>query len=80
MKKYYPESIGSYIPRSFVIDFRQDQGQVEDSLLQFFAYYFKKDPMKKPRSKSINVKNYFVDINISQKTLNKLMERSQYQL
>jgi hypothetical protein len=23
MKKYYPESIGNYIPKSFIIDFKQ---------------------------------------------------------
>jgi len=24
MRKCYPESIGNYIPKSFIIDFRQD--------------------------------------------------------
>ena len=40
------------------------------------AYYFKKDKNKKPRAKNIVIKNYFAEIHISQKTLNKMIEKS----
>jgi hypothetical protein len=33
MRKYHPHSIGAYIPKSFIIDFRQEEHQVEESLL-----------------------------------------------
>ena len=29
MKRTYPDSIGTYIPRSFAVDFRQDKSQIE---------------------------------------------------
>lgn len=40
------------------------------------SYYFKKDHNKKVRNKNVVIKNYFVDITISQKTLNRMIERS----
>jgi len=40
------------------------------------TYYFKKDKNRRPRNKSIVIKNYFAEITVSQKKLNKLMEKS----
>ena len=60
MRRHYPDSIGRYIPKSFILDFRQEKGQVEENLLEFMSYYFKKNRNKKPRGKSVVIKNYFV--------------------
>ena len=40
------------------------------------SYYFKKDKNKKPRNKSVIIKNYFMEITIPQKVLNKMIEKS----
>jgi len=42
-------------------------------LLEFMRYYFIKDHNKKVRTKNVVVKNYFVDITITQKTLNQMI-------
>jgi hypothetical protein len=39
-------------------------------------YYFTKAHNKKVRNKNIIVRNYFVDITISQKTLNRMIEKT----
>jgi hypothetical protein len=75
MRKHYPESIGSYIPSTFVIDFRMDQGAVEESLLEFLAYYFRKDPSRRARTKALSVRNFSVDITISPKVINRLIDK-----
>jgi len=41
------------------------------------AYYFKKDKNKRPRNKSIVIKNYYADITVSNKQLNRLIEKSE---
>lgn len=76
MKKCYPAAIGTYIPSTFIIDFKQDESQVEERLLEFMTYYFSKDACRRPRNKSITIKNYFADIAISPKVMNRIMERS----
>lgn len=78
MKKCYPESIGNYIPTSFIVDFKQEQGQVEESLLEFIRYYLTKET-KKPKSRAIAIKNYFMEIVITNKQINKLLEKAQTQ-
>jgi hypothetical protein len=77
MLKHNPESIGSYIPKSFIIDFRQEQGMVEDSLIEFIIYYLRKDQNLERKFKSITIKNFFADITISQKVMTKLVEKVQ---
>lgn len=72
MRKSYPQSIGTYIPKSFIVDFKQQSKQVEQSLLDFIRYFFKKEPPKKMRP--FLIKNYFMEINIAIKQLNKLLE------
>ena len=76
MKKSYPESIGNYIPTSFIVDFRQEQSQVEESLFEFIRYYLKKET-RKPKSRAIAIKNYFMEIAISNKHINRLLEKAQ---
>ena len=76
MKKCHPHSIGTYIPKSFIIDFRQEEHQVEESLLEFMNYYFTKVHNKKARNKNVVIRNYFVDITISQKMINRMIEKT----
>lgn len=76
MKRHCPESIGNYIPTSFIIDFKQEQSQVEESLFEFMKFYLKKET-KKPKSRAIAIKNYFMEIVITNKQINRLLEKAQ---
>jgi len=76
MKKYYPESIGNYIPISFIIDFKLEQNIVEDKINEFLVYFLKKEGGKKNKLKNFVVKNYFMEINISNKQINRHLDKS----
>jgi hypothetical protein len=75
MLKSNPDSVGNYIPKSFIVDFRQEQIMVEESLIEFINYYIKKDQNKDRKFKSITIKNYFADFTIPQKVMTRLVDK-----
>lgn len=44
--------------------------------MEFIKYYIKKES-KKPKSRAICIKNYFMEINITNKQISKLQEKNQ---
>lgn len=75
LKRTHPDAIGKYVPITYLVDFRQDAAQVQESLTHFLSHYFKRTVVSK--LKPFVVKSYFMEIGYTRKQLARIMEQSQ---
>ena len=59
--KFHPESVGSFIPKTFIVDFKEGLLKVENGLSEFLVDYFRKNKITKNSKKanSFSFSNYY---------------------
>ena len=63
LTKFKPDCVGDFVPKTFVIDFKDSLNRVEANLSDFVAEYFRKTGIPKPKkSHSLVISNYYGEV------------------